>query len=62
MDEENNFIDEVYQPTSYRSCSGCNKLVNESSIAKMLEEGQNCFKVGCPYKVLTQELREVPWD
>jgi hypothetical protein len=42
MDEENNFIDEVYQPTSYRSCSSCKKMINESSIAKMLEEGQKC--------------------
>ena len=62
MDEENNFIDEVYQPTSYHSCSRCKKMINESSIAKMLEEGQKCLKVGCPYKVRTQELREVPWD
>jgi hypothetical protein len=62
MDEENNFIDEVYQPTSYRSCSSCKKMINESSIAKMLEEGQNCPKDTCPYKVRTHELREVQWD
>jgi hypothetical protein len=60
--DEPTFIDEVYKPTSYKSCSKCNRLINESSIAKMLEEGQNCAQIGCPYKVRTQELKETPWD
>lgn len=56
------FIDETYKPTAYRTCSVCNRMVNESSIAQMLEEGQNCATVGCPYKLKTNELRETLWD
>lgn len=62
-DEENNgFIDEVYKPTRYTTCKTCNKMVNESNIAKMLNEGENCPHTSCPYKVRTQELKEVRWD